>query len=736
MIRSKCTNLGRKIDDFLPAPNGVEFHSVVLGRRREIHGRSAVCSFCALLTDSLKSASNRPACGDDAEICCSLDTLGHVLQLTASDESRDDTRPLHLLTLQKSDKLLSGRLVDPKYVDTNLILSWINSCKAWHKDLCGVISGYAREEGTPARVIDVAGKCLVDYSPGRQYVALSYVWGNSNRVTATRAGVEHLKTYGIPDQLPRTIADAILLTSLLGERYLWVDARCILQDDVVEKRLQINVMEQIYARAIFTIVAASGDDADAGLPGVPGGSALRKFEQKVVRISRQTSVIAAQPDFVEVLDMPVGCQDLLKPNKWNSRAWTFQERVLSRRALIFADNRVHFSCQRMRWVEDVEAEKSVAFLYFQMTDYQIRDEFSAHNGCSIAWGCRKDDYALDIKPWPSLTDYRSTVTEYSCRHLSHEDDVQAALAGILSRLGRQFAGGFHYGLPEMFFHAALLWQPKQKSRRRGRAIGNSVGEFFPSWSWMGWVGAVELTEWGPGQQYIKDVSDPEVQGWLEPTVQYHKTSLGTGRNEPILSQGQRYRDLYGDSSATLPKGWHRAVDPDLSQPVYYTHESSPTDQFYWPIDILNPLSGAVQTQKGAEDEDLPFLRFKTTRSRFRLRHDKYGWGYGVAYGVSIVDRNQGWCGRIMYDESWEIDFDALYDFVVISEGSVHKKNMMNFAYCEYQYIMRDEMPDVYQYVNVLLIDTVGKVAYRKALGRIMIEAWKASQSTEKEIILG
>lgn len=730
----KCTHLGRKIDDFLAAPDGVDFPSVVLGRRREIHDRSAICCFCALLTGSLHSWSNLLASEDEAKICCLLDEFGNALQITSTQELEDEIRPLYLLPLQKSEKLLSGRLIDTEYVDTDLIFSWINACEAWHQDQCGITPcpiGGRGGGGAPARVIDVAEKRLVDYTPGLQYVTLSYVWGNSNRLTATRAELEHLKTPGVLDQVPRTIADAILLTSLVNEMYLWVDSLCILQDDEVEKRQQINVMDQIYARARFTIVAASGGDADAGLPGILGGSAPRKIEQKIVRISHRTSLIAAQPDFYEVLDKPMG------QNKWNSRAWTFQERVLSRRTLIFVDNRVYFACQRVRWIEDVEAQKLPVGLYFQMEGYNIRDELSANNGDQLVTRSHKRDYAFYVKPWPSLTDYRYMVREYSCRYLSREDDVQAAFAGILSRLGPQFAGGFHYGLPEMFFHAALLWQPQQKVRRRRRATPSPAGEFFPSWSWMGWVGAVDPVEWFPEEGYVKDISDDGVRTWLQPTVQYYKSSLDGGRKERILNQGQRHRHYYGNNSATPPKGWHRGVDSDCRQPIYYTHESSPADQFFWPVDILNAQSVAAQSGKpAAEASDLPFLRFKTTRSSFRLQHDKYAFGIGRTYGVSIVDRNRRWCGRILYDESWEIDFDALYDFIVISEGVVRKENIFNRVYCEYEYVMREEMPDVYHYINVLLIDMVGKVAYRKALGRITIEAWKASQPVEVEIVLG
>lgn len=68
--------------------------------------------------------------------------------------------------------------------------------------------------------------------------------------------------------IPRPANDAMILCKEMGERYLWVDALCIIQDDSMDKEWQIARIGSIYSSAVFTIVAACGVDADAGLPGV------------------------------------------------------------------------------------------------------------------------------------------------------------------------------------------------------------------------------------------------------------------------------------------------------------------------------------------------------------------------------------------------------------------------------------------------------------------------------------
>ncbi len=70
------------------------------------------------------------------------------------------------------------------------------------------------------------------------------------------------------DQLPPTIRDSIILCRLLKRRYLWIDSLCITQNDASTLRGQLEQMDLIYQCAEFTIVAAAGLGANAGLPGI------------------------------------------------------------------------------------------------------------------------------------------------------------------------------------------------------------------------------------------------------------------------------------------------------------------------------------------------------------------------------------------------------------------------------------------------------------------------------------
>lgn len=71
----------------------------------------------------------------------------------------------------------------------------------------------------------------------------------------------------LAETFPRSIRETITLVSELGERYLWIDSLCIVQDDETVKHGQVTNTDAIYGNASFTIIAAGGEDAGV----VPGG---------------------------------------------------------------------------------------------------------------------------------------------------------------------------------------------------------------------------------------------------------------------------------------------------------------------------------------------------------------------------------------------------------------------------------------------------------------------------------
>jgi hypothetical protein len=62
-------------------------------------------------------------------------------------------------------------------------------------------------------------------------------------------------------EIPTAILDAMKFVHLVGERFLWVDSLCLVQNDEMELDQCLTFMGTIYRNAVLTVVAASGRDA-------------------------------------------------------------------------------------------------------------------------------------------------------------------------------------------------------------------------------------------------------------------------------------------------------------------------------------------------------------------------------------------------------------------------------------------------------------------------------------------
>jgi hypothetical protein len=101
--------------------------------------------------------------------------------------------------------------------------------------------------------MDTQDNCIVPAISAESYMALSYVWGqvpclHLKKTDAKALGLPGaLREEGIIDRIPLTTLHAIDFAHLLGERYLWVDSLCIVQNgNASEKQEQLNNMTAIY----------------------------------------------------------------------------------------------------------------------------------------------------------------------------------------------------------------------------------------------------------------------------------------------------------------------------------------------------------------------------------------------------------------------------------------------------------------------------------------------------------
>ncbi len=259
------------------------------------------------------------------------------------------------------NSLRCGRLRSP-ICEPVLLRTWLQKCESSHS-MCWWTGPKLYFH---LRLFDVEFQCVRSFQVSLdntvRYLTLSYVWGSqAQRLTLTRANHRILnKKGGIKlDDLSRTIRDAAVVVQMLGERYLWVDALCIVQDHQGDLAAQLALMGQIYARSLVTIVAAASTDANSGLPGV--NSQARSKQHILGPLKGGTLLSTCAPKSGNELGDAQLNQEwhYLANSKWDTRGWTFQEKVLSRRCLFFMNEHVYWECQCASWYEETCLETSL-----------------------------------------------------------------------------------------------------------------------------------------------------------------------------------------------------------------------------------------------------------------------------------------------------------------------------------------------------------------------------------------
>jgi hypothetical protein len=423
-----------------------------------------------------------------------------------------------------------GNVINSRRINYLMVKDWIHYCRAHHKGYCNHESSTELHSVAGFKTIDCETRQVVKPSEKVEYVALSYLWGSGS----------YASTRSVPNPASRVIEDAMVVTKELGFRYLWVDRYCISQIDSSERHHQIQRMDQIYAGAVLTIVAAAGEGPQYGLPGV----------SQTPRHT-QPRALVGNYHLVSSLRSP---RDVVLSSKWASRGWTFQEAMLSRRTLFFTDDQLLYECASMTCQETVQMPLAAA-----------HQEWSN----SMGHECDKTRIFAHNGPGRFSIDVLERITEYTSRTLTWPTDNLNAFLGVLNRFKtRQTSVGnpskalsvrntkssvsaavYHlWGLPLLphavhpycssidIFSLMLLW----------RCLSPSVrSSSLPSWSWSGWTlpSKVEFCSSSEGGKIILH-SGSMVNVWLR---------LGPNKMIPFseLEEQPRYQKILEEASQTL-----------------------------------------------------------------------------------------------------------------------------------------------------------------------------------------
>ena len=359
--------------------------------------------------------------------------------------------------VKKANTSLSSSEVDflsTSSIDTNF---WVKACTQHHSCLAGANPTYI-----PPRLLDCSQDDLrlVEASEIREthetasYVTLSHAWGTTGPHTVLDSNNIEQFYEKIPyADLPTTFKDAVEVVKKLGLQYLWIDSLCIIQKGprhTEDWETHVRELAEIYSNCFVNIAASWTADF---------GSGIFRSRQKGFR----KACIANIRGTLEMYE-PWG-YGMVSMLHLNSRAWVYQERLVSPRVLHYKDNEVFWECN--------ELFASAKFPR-GLPDYQYpkRPVFGHPLKGSNSWVLPDSESNVHVH-WLSM------VRMYAQCDMTKPEDRLPGISAIARKLNDAYLNSeYIVGFFKSELPASLLWagSAKQPLHRPDTYIA-------PSWSW-------------------------------------------------------------------------------------------------------------------------------------------------------------------------------------------------------------------------------------------------------------
>jgi hypothetical protein len=533
-------------------------------------------------------------------------------------------------------------------LDADVLRGWLKDCQSMHGQACEgslVPPELLGSRIEKFRAIDVNSMCIAEPPDDARYIALSYLWGKGfSQLFTTSHNLTKLSKPGALDRekLPRTIKDAIVLTRLLGERWLWTDSLALIHDEGFQYH-----DDWVYARATLTVVAGSGKDANAGLPGVRKESRLILQEIEEIKPGLRLMVSHLAEDYIST-------------SQWDSRAWTFAERMLSRRCLLFVNGRIYYQCRRATFCEDIEPPST--------------------NG----WSLNSIDNPTKIFREKPFWQYTSAVELYTQRELTNLGDILNAFEAIGHVLEKRLHSKLCFGLMEDHLDNSLLWESTQRLTHRPN---------FSTFSWAGWVGEIQWK-----------YSDLEyAESWIE----WHDT---TAHDEALVAIPKQH-------SRRIPPPVPRSIKHRAAGRSWVLEDTMPRLHFQTLVATFTLMKPECISKEFMS----PMRKRMTGPSALSTKRPAPTDPGLIRAG--IADRNGEWCGTIDLNMVYRDMVNIPFEFLIMSRLSAFTETELDAWEGIVPDAVEEEMTlRNYGVYNVLLVTSRDGIRYREGIGRIMASA--------------
>lgn len=334
----------------------------------------------------------------------------------------------------------------------------------------------------PSRVIDVRAEetsdCrLVVLDPASppsdtRYIALSYCWGDeaaSNvQFRTEKANLsDRQRGFMLPSVTP-VLRDAVEVARVLDIPYLWIDALCIVQDDLQDWAAEAAKMSLVYGNAWLTICAANSTSCLESFLKRPAENSMS------IEFSSRLNPCVRGEAWLRFHAQAEGrnCDHLyldFQASPWMKRGWTFQELTLSRHLLIFGKHKMYY--------------KTVDWIHLEGDDVHKFDRTTGYSFFDLE--AIRDGDKTGISGWLDVTEL------FSSRTLTRQTDRLPAIAGLARIAAENRPNAYLAGIRRDFAYRDLMWAPAIWEAEGSVSTISTVIQSLeapehyiaPSWSW-------------------------------------------------------------------------------------------------------------------------------------------------------------------------------------------------------------------------------------------------------------
>jgi hypothetical protein len=305
------------------------------------------------------------------------------------------------------------------------------------------------------------------------YATLSHCWGTAE-FFQLRCDNEQLLRESIPHhELPTTFKDALWFVRSLGLEYIWIDSLCIVQDDERDWEREAGRMSSVYGGSYVNIAASDAESVQEGL--------YANADSSACGFRAEVSTLRSGVHATRLLQFEV--PDFDHCAMWFShlatRAWAFQEKMLSPRTVHFCRIGIVWECAGGKFTDSLPEGHL----------HQSKDDDSR----GLLERYRQME---SLREW-----WGEAVRWYTAADTTNPRDRLPAISGVSRRLHERFQTDYAAGMwYDESIETQLCWLVHHQFALHPRPSYRA-----PSWSWASIDSTVALIYHTPGEKKYSHV---------------------------------------------------------------------------------------------------------------------------------------------------------------------------------------------------------------------------------------